>query len=132
MKQKAVVEAAYLPWPPVNALLRRLVHRTLTRQTCLDTLSCDYKTDRISADVAGQAEQCMRNIASVLADASADMPGIVRIRYMLPDRAVSPRIWPVLQRWLGEVWPATALIDGGRVDGGGDKGSLRSRSPRGR
>lgn len=76
----------------------------------------DYETQRISADVAEQAEQCMRNIAAALTDAGAAMRDVVRVRYILPDRADFPATWPVLQRWLGEVRPAATMMEAGLME----------------
>lgn len=53
----------------------------------------DYATGSISADVAAQAEQCMQNIAAALAEAGASVRDVVRVRYMLPDRADFPKTW---------------------------------------
>lgn len=73
----------------------------------------DYKTGAISPDVAEQAEQCMVNIASALAEAGAGVADVVRVRYILPERGDFPATWPVLRRWLGEVRPAATMIVAG-------------------
>lgn len=73
----------------------------------------DYKTGAISPDVAEQAEQCMANIASALAEAGAGVADVVRVRYILPERGDFPATWPVLRRWLGEVRPAATMIVAG-------------------
>lgn len=49
--------------------------------------------------MAEQAEQCMRNVAAALREAGAGVGDVVRVRYILPDRADFPRTWPVLRRW---------------------------------
>lgn len=76
----------------------------------------DYKTGAISPDVAEQAEQCMANIASALAEAGAGVADVVRVRYILPERSDFPATWPVLQRWLGEVRPAATMIVAGLMN----------------
>jgi enamine deaminase RidA (YjgF/YER057c/UK114 family) len=53
----------------------------------------DYKTGAISDDVAEQAEQCMQNIASALAEAGAGMADVVRVRYILLDRRDFEKTW---------------------------------------
>lgn len=55
----------------------------------------------------------MKNIAAALAEARVEMKDIVRVRYILPDRADFPKIWPVLQRWLGDVRPAATMVQAG-------------------
>ncbi|KAJ0113879.1 hypothetical protein J7T55_010123 [Diaporthe amygdali] len=73
----------------------------------------DYKTGAISPDVAEQTEQCMINIAAALSEADAAVTDVVRVRYILPDRADFPKTWPVLRRWLGEVRPAATMMVAG-------------------
>ena len=60
-----------------------------------------------------QAEQCMLKLASALSQAGASMSDVVRVRYILPDRADFPLIWPVLQKWLGDVRPAATMMQAG-------------------
>lgn len=77
----------------------------------------NYKTGTISSDVTEQAEQCLRNIDVALREAgAAGIQDVVRVRYMLPDRADFPRTWPVLQRWFGEVRPAATMIVAGLME----------------
>jgi len=72
--------------------------------------SYDYKAGTISPDVADQAEQALQNVAAALAEAGAAMKDVVRVRYILPDRALFSPTWPVLQKWLGDVRPAATMI----------------------
>ncbi|KAF3767390.1 YjgF-like protein [Cryphonectria parasitica EP155] len=76
----------------------------------------DYKTQTISADVAEQTEQSMRNIASALEEAGAEVSDIVRVRYILPDRGDFPKTWGVLGRWLGDVRPAATMMVAGLME----------------
>jgi len=78
--------------------------------------SYNYQTGTLPEDVAEQAEQTMRNIAAALAGADAKVADIVRVRYILPDRADFPKTWPVLQRWLGEVRPAATMVQAGLLE----------------
>lgn len=72
--------------------------------------SYDYRTGVIAPAVADQAEQAMRNVAAALAEAGAEMKDVVRVRYILSDRALFAQTWPVLRRWLGEVRPAATMM----------------------
>lgn len=38
------------------------------------------------------------------------MADVVRVHYILPDRADFPTTWPVLKKWFGEVRPAATMI----------------------
>lgn len=73
------------------------------------TTGFDYATMTISDDVVTQAEQCLRTIAWTLAEAGASVADIVRVRYLLPDRADFEPCWPVLRAWFGPVAPAATM-----------------------
>ncbi len=49
------------------------------------------------------------NIDEALREAGATVADVVRVRYLLPDRAEFEPCWPVLQRWFGEVRPAATF-----------------------
>ncbi|KAH7150093.1 Endoribonuclease L-PSP/chorismate mutase-like protein [Dactylonectria estremocensis] len=74
------------------------------------TTGYDYKTGAISSDVVEQADQTLANIAAALKDAGASMKDVVRVHYILPDRADFPKTWPVLQKWFGGVRPAATMF----------------------
>lgn len=50
------------------------------------TTGFDYATMTISGDVVEQAEQCLHNIATALAEAGCTFADVVRVRYLLPAR----------------------------------------------
>lgn len=58
----------------------------------------------------------MQNIKEALLAAGAEVKDIVRVRYILPDRHDFPTIWPVLQKWLGDVRPAATMIQAGLME----------------
>ncbi|MFF7989642.1 RidA family protein [Kitasatospora xanthocidica] len=80
------------------------------------TTGFDYATMTISADVVEQAEQCLRTIAAALAEADCGFADVVRVRYLLPDRADFEPCWPVLRRCFGEVRPAATMQVCGLAD----------------
>ncbi|WP_433182374.1 RidA family protein [Actinoallomurus sp. CA-150999] len=80
------------------------------------TTGFDYATMTISDDVVEQAEQCLRNIGAALAEAKCDFGDVVRVRYLLPDRADFEPCWPVLRRHFGEVRPAATMMMCGLAD----------------
>jgi enamine deaminase RidA (YjgF/YER057c/UK114 family) len=73
------------------------------------TTGFDYATMTISDDVVTQARQCVRNIGAALTEAGCEVADIVRVRYLLPDRADFEPCWPVLRAWLGAVRPAATM-----------------------
>lgn len=80
------------------------------------TTGFDYATMEIADGVAEQAEQTFRNIEEALTKAGASMADIVRVTYILPDRADWPDCWPVTRSYLGEVRPASTMIVAGLQD----------------
>ena len=73
------------------------------------TTGFDYTTMTIADDVVAQAEQALANIASALAAADASFADVVRVRYLLPDRADFEPCWPVLRRAFGVARPAATM-----------------------
>jgi enamine deaminase RidA (YjgF/YER057c/UK114 family) len=51
------------------------------------TTGFDYSTMTISDDVVAQAKQCLANIGAALTEAGAGLADVVRVRYLLPERA---------------------------------------------
>lgn len=80
------------------------------------TTGFDYKSMTISDNVVEQAEQCFRNVGSVLEQAGASFADVVRITYFVTRREDFEPIWPVLQRYLGEIRPACTVIVAGLLD----------------
>ncbi len=80
------------------------------------TTGYDYETMTISENVAEQADQCLKNIQQVLESAGSGLSGIVRIRYILPNKADFEPCWPVLQEYLGTVLPAATVFEAGLLD----------------
>lgn len=80
------------------------------------TTGFDYGTMTIADDVVAQAEQCLKNIASALAEAGSSLQDVVRVTYVLPDGADFEPCWPVLRQYFGEVRPAAMMISAGLAD----------------
>ena len=80
------------------------------------TTGFDYATMTIPPDLVAQAEQCLRNIESVLAQAGGSLADVVRVTYILPDANDFRRCWPVLQRAFGAIRPAATMFSAGLVD----------------
>ena len=80
------------------------------------TTGFDYATMTISGDVVEQAEQVVANIGAALEQAGCSFADVVRVRYLLPDRADFEPCWPVLQRAFGDVRPAATMMECGLLD----------------
>ncbi|MER5635480.1 RidA family protein [Kitasatospora sp. NPDC002227] len=80
------------------------------------TTGFDYATMTIAEGVVAQAEQCLRNIGAALAEAGCGFGDVVRVRYLLPERADFEPCWPVLRRYFGDVRPAATMMVCGLAD----------------
>ncbi|MGQ4438205.1 RidA family protein [Streptomyces violaceoruber] len=80
------------------------------------TTGFDYETMTISGDVVEQAEQCLHNIATALAEAGCTFADVVRVWYLLPAREDFEPCWPVLRRAFGQVRPAATMMVCGLAD----------------
>ena len=80
------------------------------------TTGFDYRTMTVAEGVVAQAEQCLKNIETALAEAGAGFADVVRVTYLLPDAADFPACWPVLRRYLGDVRPAATMLSAGLAD----------------
>jgi enamine deaminase RidA (YjgF/YER057c/UK114 family) len=76
----------------------------------------DYATMTLADGVVAQAEQALQNVDAALREAGATIADVVRVHYLLPDRAEFEPCWPVLQRWFGEARPAATMLVCGLLD----------------
>ncbi|SEW20424.1 Enamine deaminase RidA, house cleaning of reactive enamine intermediates, YjgF/YER057c/UK114 family [Cognatiyoonia koreensis] len=61
--------------------------------------------------VVAQCKDALRIIASALEEAGASFADVVRVTYMLPDRATFQDCWPVLREAFGDNPPAATMIE---------------------
>ncbi len=80
------------------------------------TTGFDYESMTIDADVAVQAEQCLRNIDQALRKAGSSLADVVRVTYVLPNGDDFEACWPVLNRVFGTVRPAAMMISARLLD----------------
>ncbi|HKN54656.1 MAG TPA: RidA family protein [Amycolatopsis sp.] len=80
------------------------------------TTGFDYATMTISGDVVEQAAQCLRNIEAALSEAGCGFADVVRVRYLVPDRADFEPCWPLLRKAFGGVRPAATMQVCGLAD----------------
>jgi enamine deaminase RidA (YjgF/YER057c/UK114 family) len=80
------------------------------------TTGFDYESMTIEADVAAQAEQCLKNIDHALRKAGSSLADVVRVTYVLPEGADFEACWPVLNKYFGSVRPAAMMISAKLLD----------------
>ena len=80
------------------------------------TTGYDYSTMSISDNMLEQTEQCLKNIENALQKAGASLKDIVRVTYVVPNRADFEQCWPMLRKYLGEIRPAAMMISAGLAD----------------
>eukprot|EP01037_Dinobryon_pediforme_P010832 gene10832-10912_t len=80
------------------------------------TTGFDYTTMTLAEGVVAQAEQALANIEQALREAGGRMADVVRVNYILPDRADFEACWPALRRAFGESRPAATMIQAGLLD----------------
>ncbi len=80
------------------------------------TTGYDYSDMSISSDVAIQTEQCFENIKIALSAANSDLNQVVRIHYILPDKADFDQCAPIIRKYLSESRPAATMIEAGLLD----------------
>ncbi len=80
------------------------------------TTGFDYASMTIEADVAAQAEQCLKNIDNALRKAGSSLADVVRVTYVLPEAADFESCWPVVNKYFGSVRPAAMMISAKLLD----------------
>jgi enamine deaminase RidA (YjgF/YER057c/UK114 family) len=77
------------------------------------TTGYNYEKMTIDPDVVIQAEQTFRNIEQALAQANSTFDDVVRVSYIVPNRADWQPCWPVIRKYLGRAKAAATLIHAG-------------------
>lgn len=80
------------------------------------TTGFDHSDMSISEDVTEQTEQCLMNILDALQKAGAELKDVVRVTYILPNKADFEACWPVLRKYFGEIKPAATMLEAGLTD----------------
>lgn len=69
--------------------------------------------------VGSVIDQCaisLSRIEAALSEAGCSFADVVRVSYILPDRADFESCWPLLRRAFGETPPAATMIEAGLID----------------
>ncbi len=77
------------------------------------TTGYDYATMTMPAGVEDQCHNALGTIARALAQAGASMDDVVRVRYILPDKAEWPACWPITSEVFARARPAATMIVAG-------------------
>lgn len=77
------------------------------------TTGYDYATMTMPAGVEDQCHNALSTIARALAQAGASMDDVVRVRYILPDKAEWPACWPITSEVFARARPAATMIVAG-------------------
>ena len=76
----------------------------------------DYATMTLAEGIVAQCEQARANLGDALAQAGASFADVVRVKYILPNRADFEACWPTLCRCFAEARPAATMIQAGLID----------------
>lgn len=80
------------------------------------TTGTDHATGAIPESVTDQCALALEIIRAALEKAGAGFADVVRVHYILPDRADFPPCWPLLSAAFGANPPAATMIEAGLID----------------
>ncbi len=80
------------------------------------TTGTDHATGEVPAGVEAQCVLALRIVGEALARAGATFADVVRVTYILPDRADFAPCWPLLRAAFGANPPAATMIEAGLID----------------
>ena len=80
------------------------------------TTGQDHETGAVPQRVEDQCRLALSHIRSALAEAGADLRDVVRVTYILPDRADFAPCWPLLRDAFGNAPPAATMLEAGLLD----------------
>ncbi len=80
------------------------------------TTGYDYTTMQMPAAVEDQCRNILDTLARVLDEAGSGLDEVVRVTYMLPDRADFEACWPLLSQAFARALPAATMIETGLID----------------
>ncbi len=77
------------------------------------TTGYDYATMTMPADVVDQCRNALATIGRALEQAGSGLDHVVRVNYILPDKADWPACWPVTSAAFATARPAATMIVAG-------------------
>ena len=76
----------------------------------------DPETGALPGDVVAQCRNTLETIRRALEEAGCGFDDVVRVTYVLPDRADFEPCWPLLREAFGGARPAAMMIQAGLID----------------
>lgn len=77
------------------------------------TTGYDYASMTMPLRIEDQCANALATIARALAEAGASLDDVVRVRYILPERADWPACWPLVAAAFATARPAATMIVAG-------------------
>jgi enamine deaminase RidA (YjgF/YER057c/UK114 family) len=77
------------------------------------TTGYDYATMTMPDSVEEQCRNALNTISAALHEAGASLDDVLRVRYILPNRADWPACWPVVSQAFAGARPAATMIEAG-------------------
>lgn len=74
------------------------------------TTGYDYVTMILPENVVDQCRNALATIAEVLEQAGSSLDHVLRVTYVLPDRADFPQLWPLTSAAFAVARPAAMMI----------------------
>ncbi|WP_375281190.1 RidA family protein [Pseudooctadecabacter sp.] len=74
------------------------------------TTGYDYATMTMPETVEDQCRNTFDTIARALAEAGASLDDVVRVTYILPDKAEWPKCWPITSAAFAKARPAATML----------------------
>jgi enamine deaminase RidA (YjgF/YER057c/UK114 family) len=75
------------------------------------TTGYDYASMTLPPAVEDQCRAALATVARVLDEAGSGLDHVVRVTYILPDRADFPKLWPQLSAAFAVARPAATMIE---------------------
>lgn len=80
------------------------------------TTGYDYTTMTLPDGVVAQCANALGTIEHALVQAGSSLDQVVRVRYILPDAAEFPLIWPQTRAAFGRARPAATMLVAGLME----------------
>ena len=80
------------------------------------TTGYDYETMTLPDTVVDQCRNALATIARVLEQTGSSLHHVVRVTYVLPDRADFPACWPLTSAAFATARPAAMMIQAGLME----------------
>lgn len=101
-------------WEPKIGYCRAVVARGFVHVS--GTTGTDHATGTIPESVVEQCRLALDIIGRALTQAGASFADVVRVTYVLPDRADFEPCWPLLSETFAANPPAAMMIEAGLID----------------